>query len=143
LRRDPTLNLPEPPPPPPEELPDERAPVNFQVQVVAPNSATYNSALAHLRAVPGVTMVQQVNIALGDVSNFFVAYRGDINSLRSVLVSRGWGVDIVGNQLRMYVPRPAPATPAPQPEAPSNTVQPEPQNRTTAAAEPQAQGPAR
>ncbi|HEU5482038.1 MAG TPA: heavy-metal-associated domain-containing protein [Sphingomicrobium sp.] len=143
LQRDSTLNLPEPPPPPPEELPDQQAPVNYQVQVLAPNSETYNSALAHLRAVPGVTMVQQVNIALGDVSNFFVAYRGSLGSLRAVLVSRGWGADIVGNQLRMYVPRPAPATPAPQPQAPSNTVQPATENRTSAAAEPPAQGSAR
>lgn len=140
LRRDPTLNLPEPPPPPPEELPAQQAPVSYGVQVVAPNAATYNSALAHLRAVPGVTRVQQVNIALGDVSSFFVAYRGDLNSLRSVLVSRGWGVDMVGSQLRMYVPRPAPATPAPQLGPASNTVQPEQQNQTSAAPQPQAQG---
>ena len=146
LQRDPTLNLPEPPPPPPEEEEEQaqRPPVSYQVQVVAPNAVTYNSALAHLRAVPGVTTVQQVNIALGDVSNFFVAYRGDLNTLRSVLVSRGWGVDVVGNQLRMYVPRPAaPATPAPEPQTPSNGVETEPQDRTTAAAEPQVQAQGR
>ena len=141
LRRDPTLNIPEPPPPPPEEqIATQVAPVTYQVSVAAPNALTYNSALAHLRAVPGVTGVQQMNIALGDVSNFYVAYRGDLNSLRSVLVSRGWGVDVVNGQLRMYVIRPGTATPAPQPEtAPSNTVQPEPQNRIGAIAEPQSQ----
>ena len=107
---------------------------------MSPNAATYNYALAHLRAVPGVTRVQQVNIALGDVSNFFVGYRGDIGTLRSVLVSRGWGVDISGNQLRMYVPRPAPDTPAPQPESPSsNDAQPEAQNRVGAVAGPSGQ----
>ena len=144
LQRDPTLNIPEPPPPPPEEVPEEqRAPTNYQVQVVAPNAVTYNSALAHLRAVPGVTMVQQVNIALGDVSNFFVAYRGDLNSLRSVLVSRGWGVDIVGSQLRMYVPRPSPPAPAAEPEAPSNTAQPEPQNEVSEVSGDQRPGTAR
>jgi len=138
LRRDSTLNLPEPPPPPVEELPPEQvAAQNVTVQLAAPNAATYNSALAHLRAVPGVTGVQQVNIALGNISNFVVSYRGNPASLRSVLVSRGWGVDIAGGQLRMYVPRPAPPTPAPeqqqQPPAPANTVQPEPQNRVTEA----------
>ena len=139
LRRDPSLNIPEPPPPPPEEqVATQVAPVTYQVGVAAPNAVTYNSALAHLRAVPGVTGVQQMNIALGDVSNFFVAYRGDLNSLRSVLVSRGWGVDVVNGQLRMYVPRPGTATPTPEPETPPpNTDQPEPQNRTSAAVEPQ------
>ncbi|MGI8705588.1 MAG: heavy-metal-associated domain-containing protein [Sphingomicrobium sp.] len=139
LQRDPTLNLPEPPPPPPEEVEEEEAqrPAStYRVQVAAPNAATYNSALAHLRAAPGVQNVDQLNIALGNISNFVVSYRGDLNSLRSLLVSRGWAVEIVGDQLRMSVPRPAPATPAPQPQPqPSNTVEPEPQNRTSAAPE--------
>ena len=141
LRRDPSLNQPPPPPLPEEELPD-RAPVTYTIQVVAPNAATYNSALAHLRAVPGVDGVQQMNIALGSVSNFFVSYRGDLGTLRSVLMSRGWGVDVVGNQLRMYVrpTTPAPA-PAPAPEAPpANTVEPEAGNRTTAATAESPQG---
>ena len=135
LRRDPSLNQPPPPPLPEEELLPDRAPVTYTIQVVAPNAVTYNSALAHLRAVPGVDGVQQMNIALGSVSNFFVSYRGDIGTLRSVLVSRGWGVDVVGNQLRMYVrpTTPAPA-PAPAPEAPpANTVEPEGGNQVTAA----------
>ena len=144
LRRDPTLNLPEPPPLPPEEEDEQQAQqpaVTLQVGVVAPNAETYNSALAHLRAVPGVAGVEQVNIALGNTSYFNVTYRGDINTLRSVLVSRGWGVDAVGGQLRMYVARPAPATPAPQPQEPTgNRVQPEPQNRTGAVVESQALG---
>jgi len=139
LRRDPTLNLPEPPPPPPEEIQVEQRPaVNYQVQVAAPNAVTYNSALAHLRAVPGVTSVQQVNIALGDTSNFFVSYRGELETLRSVLASRGWGAEIVGNQLRMYVLRPSPETPAPQTETPSNTTQEAPQGRGGPATEPAA-----
>ena len=141
LRRDPSLNQPPPPPLPEEELETQRPPATYTVQVVAPNAATYNSALAHLRAVPGVQSVQQMNIALGDVSNFFVSYRGDLGSLRSVLVSRGWGVDVVGNQLRMHVLPPSPTTPAPQPQAPpANAVEPMPQNRTTAAAVEPVQG---
>ena len=145
LQRDPTLNLPEPPPLPPEEEEEEeqaqRSEVTLQVGVAAPNAVTYNSALAHLRAVPGVSNVQQVNIALGDISFFNVTYRGDVNRLRSVLASRGWGVDVVGTQLRMYVARPAPPAAAPEPQTPGgNTVQPEPQNRTGAAGEPQLQG---
>jgi hypothetical protein len=127
--------------PPEEELPG-RALVTYTIQVIAPNAETYNSALAHLRAVPGVDRVQQMNIALGSVSNFFVAYRGELGSLRSVLVSRGWGVDVVGNQLRMYVRPTAPApAPAPAPEAPpANTVEPDTGNRTTAAAAEPPQG---
>ena len=143
LQRDPTLNLPEPPPLPPEEVaePQVQAAATVQVGVVAPNAVTYNSALAHLRAVPGVRSVDQVNIALGNTSYFNVAYRGDINTLRSVLVSRGWGVDVVGGQLRMYVLRPGAATPAPQTEpVPAEPEQPEPQNRTGNAGQPQPQG---
>ncbi|MFP5330068.1 MAG: heavy-metal-associated domain-containing protein [Alphaproteobacteria bacterium] len=142
LRRDPTLNLPEPPPPPPEELPEELPdPVNYTVQLAAPNAATYNSALAHLRAVPGVTGVQQVNVALGNISNFIVTYRGSAAGLRSVLVSRGWGVDLAGGQLRMYVPRPSPPAPTTQQPPPaSNTTEPEPQNRTTSAPSGQTEG---
>jgi hypothetical protein len=140
LHRDPSLNIPEPPPLPPELIEEEEvrtAPVSYQVQVVTPNAETYNSALAHLRAVPGVTRVQQVNVALGNVSNFFVGYRGNPAGLRSVLVSRGWGVDVSGNQLRMYVPRPTPPAPSPQPgptpepEPATNAVQP--QNQTAQA----------
>ncbi|HET7317399.1 MAG TPA: heavy-metal-associated domain-containing protein [Sphingomicrobium sp.] len=146
LQRDSTLNLPPPPPPPVEEpVQVQRPAVSYQVGIAAPNAATYNSALAHLRAVPGVTAVQQVNIALGDISYLYVTYRGELGTLRSILVSRGWGVDVVGGGLRMYVPRPAPATPAPaaQPQAqPSNSVQPQVQNRTGAAAvPPQTQAP--
>jgi hypothetical protein len=133
LRRDPTLNLPPPPPPPPEQQLTQHAPVRYQVQVVTPNAATYNSALAHLRAVPGVDLVQQVNIGIGDTSYFYVTYRGEPGALRSILMSRGWGVDISGGQLKMYVPRPAPA--AQQPPPASNTAQPV-QNKAGAAAAP-------
>ena len=121
LRRDSTLNLP-PPPPPPEQPQAPHAAVQYQVAVVTPNAATYNSALAHLRAVPGVTLVQQVNIGIGDTSYFYVTYAGDLSTLRSIMVSRGWGADISGGQLKVYVRAP---TPAPQQQPPaSNTTQP-------------------
>ena len=143
LHRDPSLNIPEPPPLPPEVIEEDEvrtAPVSYQVQVVTPNAETYNSALAHLRAVPGVTRVQQVNVALGNVSNFFVAYRGNPAGLRSVLVSRGWGVDVSGNQLRMYVPRPTGPAPSPAP-GPTPQTEPainaaQPQNQTAQAPPP-------
>lgn len=154
LRRDPTLNLPEPPPPPEEEQVIEHPAIAYQVGVAAPNAATYNSALAHLRAVPGVTKVEQVNIALGDTSYFYVTYRGELSALRSVLVSRGWGVDISGGQLRMYVPQqqrpqgPAPQQPEPQPQpqgppqpSATNTSSGSAQNRPAASTQP-AQGQA-
>jgi hypothetical protein len=145
LQRDSSLNLPPPPPPPPEEIEEEEqhAPTRYQVSVTAPNAATYNSALAHLRAVPGVARVEQVNIALGGTSYFFVTYRGDLGTLRSILVSRGWGVDAGGGQLRMYVPAPKPATPPQQQPAPqpTNTTGNATQNRISAAAgQTQAQG---
>jgi hypothetical protein len=143
LRRDSSLNLP-PPPPPPEEVEEQQhAPTRYEVAVAAPNAATYNSAIAHLRAVPGVDRVEQVNIALGGTSYFFVTYRGDLGTLRSILVSRGWGVDVGGGQLRMYVPAPKPATPAQPQESPqpTNTTGNATQNKTSAAAgQPQVQG---
>jgi len=133
LNRDSTLNLPPPPPPPPEQQQQvQHAPIRYQVAVVTPNAATYNSALAHLRAVPGVDLVQQVNIGIGDISYFYVTYRGEPSTLRSILMSRGWGVDISGGQLKMYVPRPAPAPQKQQPS--SNSAQPQTQNRVGAAA---------
>ena len=138
LQRDSSLNLPEPPPPPPEDVQIQHAPAQYQVGVVAPNAATYNSALAHLRAVPGVERVEQVNIALGDTSYFFITYRGELSTLRSILMSRGWGADISGRQLRMYVQRPAPSTPTPEPQQPApatNATAPAVQNKTTAAAD--------
>lgn len=144
LQRDPTLNQPEPPPPPEEEDEEDEekrsaaaAAVVYTVQVVAPDAQTYNSALAHLRTVPGVTRVDQLNIAIGDVSNFTVSYRGDLDTLRSVLAGRGWGVAATGNGLRMFPPRgvinttPQPLQPPPEP---TNTV--EPPSNTSAVAEP-------
>jgi len=143
LQRDSSLNLPPPPPPPVEEQPEQQqvqhAPTRYQVGVVAPNAATYNSALAHLRAIPGVDRVEQVNIALGDTSYFFVTYRGDLGTLRSIMAARGWGVDIVGGQLRVYV-KAAPSAPAPQPQpqqpTPPNTTGAVIQNRTGTADQP-------
>jgi hypothetical protein len=138
LQRDSSLNLPPPPPPPPEEIEEQQqlAPTRYEVAVAAPNAATYNSAIAHLRAVPGVDRVEQVNIALGGTSYFFVTYRGDLGTLRSILVSRGWGVDVGGGQLRMYVPTPKPAIPAQPPTTPqpANTTGNATQNKTSAAA---------
>ena len=141
LQRDATLNLP-PPPPPPEQPPAPHASVQYRVGVVTPNAATYNSALAHLRAVPGVTLVQQVNIGLGDTSYFYVTYAGDLSTLRSVMVSRGWGADIAGGQLKVYVRAPTTTPQQQQPQPPSNTVQPV-QNRAGAATAPKSESPAR
>ncbi|HUG45560.1 MAG TPA: heavy-metal-associated domain-containing protein [Sphingomicrobium sp.] len=138
LTRDSTLNLPEPPPPPVEEEPSEAVPpTTYRVGVVAANAATYNSALAHLRAVPGVTRVQQVNIAFGDTSYFFVSYRGDLATLRSVLASRGWGAEIRGGELRVYVRPPTPATAQPQPRQPESQPQPQPQQPQPGGQQPQ------
>jgi hypothetical protein len=141
LRRDSTLNLPPPPPPPPEQQQEQHAAVRYQVAVVTPNAATYNSALAHLRAVPGVDLVQQVNIGIGDTSYFYVTYRGDLVALRSILTARGWGVDIGGGQLKMYVKTPTPAVQ--QPQSPANTVQPQAQNRVGVVDTPKTEVPGR
>ena len=135
LSRDSSLNLPPPPPPPPVEVVEQQqhAPTRIQIGVVAPNAVTYNSAIAHLRAVPGVDSVEQVNIALGNTSYVFVTYRGDIGTLRSILVSRGWGVDVAGGQLKMYVPKPVAAPPPAQNALPaSNTTGEAVQNHAAA-----------
>jgi hypothetical protein len=135
LRRDSSLNLP-PPPPPPPEVQVQHAPTRYQVGILAPNAITYNSAIAHLRAVPGMDSVEQVNIALGNTSYVFVTYSGDLATLRSILVSRGWGVDIAGGQLKMYVPRPTPAPQAQPPAPTSNTTGAAAQNHAAAAPTP-------
>jgi hypothetical protein len=135
LRRDSSLNLP-PPPPPPPEVQVQHTPTRYQVGILAPNAITYNSAIAHLRAVPGMDSVEQVNIALGNTSYVFVTYSGDLATLRSILVSRGWGIDIAGGQLKMYVPRPTPAPQAQPPAPASNTTGAAAQNHAAAAPTP-------
>jgi hypothetical protein len=142
LQRDSTLDQPPPPPLPVEEeevkeaRPETKAapaPVVYSVQVVAPNPQTYNSALAHLRTVPGVARVDQLNIAIGDVSNFNVIYRGDVGTLRSVLAGRGWTVEATANGLRMLPPRGVINTTPQQlrpPPGPTNTVEPPATNTT-------------
>jgi hypothetical protein len=144
LQRDPTLDQPPPPPPPPEEDVEEekKAPektartpeaTTLQISITAMDSATYNSALAHLRTIPGMQSVSQVNIAIGSVSNFAVNYRGSVDSLRAALAARGWGVDSSGGGLRLFILRqPAqPAQPpAPAPQSPPQPV-PQPQPQTT------------
>lgn len=148
LHRDTSLNLPEPPPPPPDEQvqPQQQAPtpaITIQVGIAAPNAATYNSAFAHLRAVPGMQSVNQINIALGDVSYVTVTYKGDIATLRSILAARGWGVDVSGGQLRMYVPRQGPAEPSPTPQPqtpPPATAQPAAPHAAAAASEAKSSG---
>ena len=130
LQRDPTLNQP-PPPPPPEEEEEEpeqdksTAPeaTAMQIQITAMDAATYNSAYAHLRTIPGMQSVSPINVAIGNVSNFAVSYRGNVDSLRAALAARGWGVDTSGGGLRLYILR-QPATPAPVPAPPTTPPQP-------------------
>ena len=134
LQRDPTLNQP-PPPPPPEEEEEEPEQVKttapeatrLQIQIMAMDANTYNSAYAHLRTIPGMQSVAPINVALGNISNFAVTYRGNIDSLRAALAARGWGVDTSGGGLRLYILRqPAAPTPAPAPAPPSTPPQPAP-----------------
>jgi hypothetical protein len=128
LERDSTLNEPPPPPPPPapEQPAQPQAAQTVNVQVVSPNALTYNYALAHLRTIPGIDSVQQVNIAIGDVSNFIVTYHGTPASLRAILIARGWAADASGNTVRMYVRPAKPATAQQQPASggPTNTMAP-------------------
>lgn len=131
LERDSTLNQPPPPPPPPEEEVEEEAErddptpeaTRLQIQITAMDAATYNSAYAHLRTIPGMQSVAPINVAIGNVSNFAVAYRGNVDSLRAALAARGWGVDTTGGGLRLYILR-QPAAPAPIPAPPANPPQP-------------------
>jgi hypothetical protein len=72
-----------------------------------------------------VDSVQQVNIAIGDVSNFIVSYHGTPASLRAILIARGWAAEVNGNSVRMFVRPVKPAAPQ-QPAAagPTNAVAP-------------------
>lgn len=130
LQRDSTLNQ---PPPPPMPLPVQqtqaqqpKAATVYDVTLYALNAPTYQDALAHLRTVPGVDMVQQVNIAIGSISHFMVTYHGSLDSLRSILASRGWGAEILDGKLRIFV-QPVRAAPTQQPgNAPAGGAKPTP-----------------
>lgn len=132
LKRDSTLN--QPPPPAPPEAPQAVAPATtIQVQVVSPNALTYNYALAHLRTIPGVDQVDQVNIAIGSVSNFMVTYHGTAASLRSILAARGWGAEASGSTVKIYA-KPVQATQQPASGPPSGAATPAPGKATPAPA---------
>ena len=127
LRRDPTLDIPEPPPPPEEE--EEEAVALYPVQIYSPDSQTWNFAVATLRATAGVRTVNATGIAIGGVSTATMAYRGDISAVLAFLRGRGWTADYVGGVLRVSngpfpgapTPSPAPSPPQPSGEPPGNT----------------------
>jgi hypothetical protein len=143
LERDPSLDLPLPPPLP-EELeedektgeqekrPQQEKPWAYQVQIVSPDTNTYNFALAHLRNIAGVDDAQVMAVNIGGVSYVHVTFRGSLGALASAMAGRGYAVENLGNVIRVTgnapppprpVPQPPAAPPAQQPQAP---VQPQP-----------------
>jgi len=108
-----------PPPPPPEEVIETETSVTpasvYPVQLVANDAASLAAAVASIRGIGGVEAVQERSIAIGGTSALLVTYRGDISSLRSALMARGWSVDYVGGVLQMTRSSASPPPPAPPP----------------------------
>jgi hypothetical protein len=136
LERDPSLDLP-PPPELPEELEEEpeqesrpttaapKPAAAYQVQIVSPDTNTYNFAMAHLRTI-GAENAQVMAVNIGGISYVHVTFRGSAGELASAMASRGYSVESYGTVVRVSgnagpPPRPAPtppATPSPQQPAP-------------------------
>ncbi len=125
LRRDPSLNIPEPPPPPEEEEEPEPTVVDrpwvYQVQILSPDVHTYNFAMAHLRTLGGVDQVNPISVNPGGTSYVHVTFRGELANLRAGLAARGWNVEQAGYVLRVSraggAPPPLPPQPPPAPPA--------------------------
>ncbi|WP_310468764.1 heavy-metal-associated domain-containing protein [Sphingomonas sp.] len=136
LRRDPTLDIPEPPPLP-EELVDapqttEPQAYLYQVQIAASNVNTYNFAMAHLRTLAGIKQVTPVAINPAGTSYVTVSYQGSGGALAAALAARGWTTDSAGTIVRMAggagAPPPLPPPPPPpQATPPPASPAPEPQ----------------
>ncbi|MBB5734025.1 hypothetical protein FHS61_003072 [Altererythrobacter atlanticus] len=65
---------------------------SFVVQVVTPDAASIDSALASVRSAPGVRGVSTSSIAIGGTSVLRVTFAGDLPALAGSLRSRGWNV---------------------------------------------------
>jgi hypothetical protein len=72
--------------------PDEQAVTSFIVQVVTPDPASVDAALASLRSAPGVRGVSASSIAIGGTSVVRVSFAGDLSALAAALRGRGWQV---------------------------------------------------
>ncbi|MEO5973089.1 MAG: heavy-metal-associated domain-containing protein [Sphingomicrobium sp.] len=135
LKRDPTLDIPEPPPLP-EEVVDTPAAATvqaflYQVQIAASNVNTYNFAMAHLRTLAGIQQVTPVAINPAGTSYVTVSYQGSAAALATALAGRGWSTDSSGTIVRMaggagapppLPPPPPPPTAAPPPTEPQANV---------------------
>ena len=108
-------------PPPVEEEEVEVSASTYQMRIYAATSADLQGALSALRSTGGVTGVAEQSLAAGAISNVLVTYRGDVNSLRASLQSRGWYSTYVAGVLqiqRQAIDRPAPTPAPPPPPAP-------------------------
>lgn len=109
-------------------LVDELAAVSatYSVQVQTPNAAAVGQIEQLLRGVPGVRSAGLSSLALGGLSDFRIAFAGDIVLLRGALASRGWQVEETGTGLRLRRagPPPTAAPPAATPAVPAAPVPP-------------------
>lgn len=64
----------------------------FTVQVATPEGASFDAAVASLRAVAGVQGVSTSSVAVGGTSVMRVTYTGDLGALAAALRARGWTV---------------------------------------------------
>lgn len=88
----------------------------FTIQVDTPDVGALNLAETTVRTLPGVRSASTTSLALGGLSIMRVNFAGDINLLKTALVSRGWTVEAGTDTLRIRrVPAPASPPPAPAP----------------------------
>ena len=69
----------------------------YVVQVVTPDAASFDAALAALRGVPGARAAAMSSTAIGGTSVARVSYEGDISDLAAALRARGYTVQSLGN----------------------------------------------
>jgi hypothetical protein len=74
---------------------------SFAIQFDTPDVGSVTQGEAALRSIPGVRSAATSSLALGGTSVMQVGFDGTIDALRAALQSRGYGVAVSGNTLRI------------------------------------------
>jgi hypothetical protein len=74
---------------------------SFAIQFDTPDVGSVTQGEAALRSIPGVRSAATSSLALGGTSVMQVGFDGTIDALKAALQSRGYGVAVSGNTLRI------------------------------------------
>ncbi|WP_240334258.1 heavy-metal-associated domain-containing protein [Sphingobium estronivorans] len=74
---------------------------SFAIQFDTPDVGSVTQGEAALRSIPGVRSAATSSLALGGTSVMQVSFDGTIDALKAALQSRGYGVAVSGNTLRI------------------------------------------